>query len=162
MSIRMKDARLLKKKNLSYAEDDLVAAQELAEEAGGEVEGIHLEEVSRQCAPNRRHRVQLHRCVGKQRPRQRRGPRRLGLGLALPASGGDAAASEPRLLPGRGALEGWGLGRAGGGHWRWLAGGERWGLPGFSARQEMERVELTVEMERKDRMDAKLIRSECA
>jgi hypothetical protein len=43
-----------------------------------------------------------------------------------------------------------------------FVGGERWGLPGFSARQEMERVELTVEMERKDRMDAKLIRSECA
>jgi len=118
----MKDARLLKKNDLGDAEDDLVALQQLAEEAGGEVEGIHLEELPRQCAPNRQHGVQLHRC-GKQCPRQRGGPRRLGLGLALSATSGDAAASEPRLVPGRGALEGWGLGRAGGGHRRWLAGG---------------------------------------
>ena len=52
-----KDARLVKKTNLGDAEDNLIAPKELAEEAGGQVEGIHLEEVSRQCAPNRRHRV---------------------------------------------------------------------------------------------------------
>jgi hypothetical protein len=39
-----------KHKHLGDAEDDLVAAQELAEEAGGKVERIHLEELARQRA----------------------------------------------------------------------------------------------------------------
>jgi hypothetical protein len=37
-----------KHKHLGDAEDDLAAAQELAEEAGGKVERVHLEELAGQ------------------------------------------------------------------------------------------------------------------
>jgi hypothetical protein len=37
--------------NLGDAEDDFIAAEELAEEAGREVESVDLKELARQCAP---------------------------------------------------------------------------------------------------------------
>lgn len=124
-----KDAAFFKYKHLSDAHDDFVAAQELAEEAGGEVERIHLEELARQWATYRQ--LRGHRRRRWERwSRRRRHPRSLG-----PSGGevkGEAAATELLLLPGGGALEARGRGRAGGGHRRWPSGGRRravvWGF----------------------------------
>jgi hypothetical protein len=43
--------------NLGDAEDDVVAAAEVAEEEGCEVESVDLKELTRQCAPNVRQHV---------------------------------------------------------------------------------------------------------
>jgi hypothetical protein len=78
--------------NLSDAEDDFVAAEELAEEAGRARGQEH------QCAPNVRKRVWHQRCLG-----------------CLDVSdgdGGEAVAAQLLFLPERGAHETWRRGLA--------------------------------------------------
>jgi len=102
--------------HLSDAEDDLIAAQELAEEAWGEVERIDLKELARQRDPHRR--LRGHRRRGRDR---RRGLGRDGRPRILGLSGGEvtseAAATEwLLLLLGGRPLEARGRGGARGGH----------------------------------------------
>jgi hypothetical protein len=96
--------------HLGDAEDDFVAAEELAEEAVREVESVDLKELTRQCTPNVRQRVWCQRCLDWF-PRQHRRSRSRYLDISGDDISGEAAAAQ-LFLPGRGVLETWRRGLA--------------------------------------------------